>query len=193
MLFSCQTQDSNTSQLAAASEQKIVAHGKKAADLLMKSLKKELFAAMGSGGLSGAINICKVRAYQITDSLAAVDDLVMDMKRTSYKFRNSDNKPDELDAKILDTYKTQDSAGKSLDKYTIAPFVRDGKTYHRYYQPIKMQQLCLSCHGPTQKMSDEVNTFLASSYPDDKAVGYSAQDFRGLVRVTLNSEALLTK
>ncbi len=47
-----------------------------------------------------------------------------------------------------------------------------------YVEPITVQPLCLGCHGSTLApgIADELNEL----YPDDRATGFAAGDFRGL-------------
>ena len=177
-------------KMSAQELEKIVSHGKKSAGILMKTLKKELFAAMGKDGVAGAINICKNRALQITDSLAQVDPMIVDMKRTTNKYRNSENKPDDIDAQVLSNFESQIASGDKLPEFIIKKYQKDGKTYPRYYQPMKIQPLCISCHGDQTKMKKEIVSILAEAYPKDKAHGYEARDFRGLIRVTLAANIL---
>ena len=190
VIISCQKEEMQNDKLSAQEMEKIVNHGKKSAEILMKTLKKELFAAIGKDGVAGAIHICKNRALQITDSLAQADPLIVDIKRTTNKYRNSENKPDNIDAQVLGNMKNQISSGDKLPEFVIQKYEVDGKTYPRYYQPMKIQPLCISCHGDKAKMKKEVVSILAEAYPEDKAHGYEARDFRGLIRVTLAANIL---
>lgn len=187
---SCQKKEMSNGKMSAQEMETIVSHGKKSAGILMKSLKKELFAAMGKDGVAGAINICKNRALQITDSLAKADPMIVDMKRTTNKYRNPENKPDDIDAQVLSNFESQIASGDKLPEFIIKKYEIDGKIFPRYYQPMKIQPLCISCHGDKNKMKNEVVSILDSSYPEDKAHGYQHQDFRGLIRVTLAEKIL---
>jgi hypothetical protein len=190
VILSCQKKQMENEQISAQEMEKIVIHGKKSAEILMKTLKKELFAAMAKDGVAGAINICKDRALQITDSLAHADPMIIDIKRTTNKYRNSKNKPDEIDAQILSKFENQFASGDKLPEFVVKKYQVDGKTYPRYYQPMKIQPLCTSCHGDQAKMKKEVVSILTEAYPEDKAHGYQSHDFRGLIRVTLAANIL---
>jgi hypothetical protein len=52
-------------------------------------------------------------------------------------------------------------------------------------QPIRVQAMCLSCHGDPAGIPAEVKEILASRYPKDLATGYKAGDLRGAVSVRI--------
>jgi hypothetical protein len=43
----------------------------------------------------------------------------------------------------------------------------------------------LNCHGDPAQFSPELQQTLNERYPNDRAVGFEAGDFRGVVRVTI--------
>jgi hypothetical protein len=45
--------------------------------------------------------------------------------------------------------------------------------------------MCLNCHGTDDFLSKEIKNFLKEKYPEDKATGYKAGDFRGAVSVKI--------
>ena len=55
----------------------------------------------------------------------------------------------------------------------------------RVYRPIASSKSCLACHGDPSKFSPGVKEALDRMYPEDKALDYSAQEWRGVIRVTL--------
>jgi hypothetical protein len=63
---------------------------------------------------------------------------------------------------------------------------RPGKPVEwRVYRPIATSKSCLVCHGDPTKFRPEVKAALDHLYPQDKAVDYQAQEFRGVLRVSL--------
>jgi hypothetical protein len=46
-------------------------------------------------------------------------------------------------------------------------------------RPIEIRGRCLHCHAPRQALSEGTRTWLARSYPEDRAVGYALGDLRG--------------
>jgi len=60
------------------------------------------------------------------------------------------------------------------------------KLVYRYYFPLKVLKLCLTCHGtPGKDIKPEVYEAIKRKYPEDKAIGYREGDFRGVVRVEI--------
>lgn len=43
------------------------------------------------------------------------------------------------------------------------------------------QDVCLSCHGTPDRLSNAVKTRLRELYPEDKAVGYGPGEIRGAI------------
>ena len=65
----------------------------------------------------------------------------------------------------------------------LAPVVvdlDDGR--HGYAEPIRVQPLCLTCHGET--VHADVAERIEALYPDDEATGFSEGDFRGVFWVS---------
>ena len=59
----------------------------------------------------------------------------------------------------------------------------------RVYRPIASTPACLACHGDPDKFRPGVKEALDRLYPHDKAVDYSAQEWRGVIRVSLTPAA----
>lgn len=53
-----------------------------------------------------------------------------------------------------------------------------------------MQPFCVQCHGASDELAEGVADVLSEHYPEDEATGYSAGDFRGLIRVTVPDSAV---
>ncbi len=60
-----------------------------------------------------------------------------------------------------------------------------GQAYLRYLKPITVAAMCLNCHGPRESLAPEIRRILDERYPDDRAIGYRAGDFRGAVSVRI--------
>jgi hypothetical protein len=55
----------------------------------------------------------------------------------------------------------------------------------RVYRPIATTQSCLACHGDPANFKPGVKEVLDRLYPGDKAIDYSRQEYRGVLRVSL--------
>ena len=48
---------------------------------------------------------------------------------------------------------------------------------------LPVQQVCLACHGPADKLTPEVSAKLRALYPEDKGVGYNIGQIRGAMTI----------
>jgi hypothetical protein len=155
---------------------------KPAAGELLRTLVGELTAAMEEGGPVQGVDLCSVEAIPLTERVEAGLRPGMEVKRTSFRYRNPDNAPDPAEQEALRHFE------EVLEEEGSAPssFVqRVSPGELRYYQPLFVGEVCLSCHGPPESMSPDVQALIQERYPEDLATGYQAGDFRGLVRVSV--------
>jgi hypothetical protein len=98
------------------------------------------------------------------------------VRRASEKFRNSDNKPDATDLKIIKAYASEmkDPAYKPKPKWV------DSGEKVRIYVPLKVEKGCVVCHGTAAKINPDIKKTLLEKYPDDKAIDFKEGDFRGI-------------
>jgi len=111
----------------------------------------------------------------------------MAVKRTSFRYRNPSNAPDEAEEMALRYFEeTLAEGGQAPSSYVQ----KVSDTEYRYYQPLFVGDVCLQCHGDPAAMDPAVRETLQAEYPRDLATGYEAGDFRGLVRVTVPAERI---
>lgn len=146
-------------------------------------LKSALMGAMGQDGPAAAMNVCHDEAHIIAQRICEEDGL--EVGRTSRKFRNPSNAPDEWEEAGLETFAARITAGEKPQDLELWATVidADGGTTFRYLKAIPTGPLCLTCHGdePTQ----DIAKMLAKLYPEDQALGFSAGDMRGAFTVQL--------
>jgi hypothetical protein len=130
-------------------------------------LKSALTAGMAKGPVS-AISVCRDQAPRIATALST--DQVR-MGRSSHRLRNPENTAPEWVAPILDGYLAEPDSRKPA---TVA--IAEGR--EGYVEPILVQPVCLTCHGPA--LADDVGARIAELYPDDRAVDFQEGDFRGV-------------
>lgn len=142
---------------------------------LLAPFKAKLKGALVAGlqeGPATAIEVCSEDAPAIAASLS-VDGV--SMGRSSHKLRNPDNAAPDWLVPVIDAYVSGEGE--------MAPAVvklADGR--HGYAEPIRVQGLCLTCHGTT--LPEDVAERIGALYPDDAATGFSEGDFRGVFWVT---------
>lgn len=167
-------------------EEKARQLGANAAAELQRVLKAELSAAMQGGGPGQAIRVCAQKALLLTRDIPQRMELpALTIKRTSVRWRNEMNRPDAFEERILADLEARVKAEAPLEPLLIV----QNKAYH-YFEPIRTVGLCLTCHGPEEKMPENVKSALDTLYPGDRARGYAAGDFRGVIHVTIPLELL---
>jgi len=177
LLASCAPEDRSAAVDPGPSEREAAMKtGREAAGVLKKALMTQLQAALEAGGPANAVDVCKISALPITESSGANFEGVS-VRRTTLRTRNPENAPDDLDKKVLARF-----AGSRPDN-NPGPVLEWNQTRLRYYEPLYIKELCLQCHGDPAAFSPDLRELLAASYPEDKATGYRAGDFRGLICV----------
>jgi hypothetical protein len=147
------------------------AHGASLLAPFKAELKSALMAGMEEGPAT-AIEVCSQDAPGIAAKLS-VDGVLMG--RSSHKLRNPDNAAPEWLAPIIDVY-----ASREGELEPVVVKLDDGR--HGYAEPIRVQPLCLTCHGKV--VHADVADRIEALYPDDEATGFSEGDFRGVFWVS---------
>ena len=150
------------------------------------TLQAALLGAIENEGLVGAVEYCNANAYEIVKTLE--DSLNVKIKRVSQKPRNPLDEPDSVEGMILEAYAYDFSPTNAVNQ--ILEF--DEKTLI-FTQPIAIANgLCLNCHGtPGEQVNDEVLAVIQSRYPDDKALGYSLGELRGMWSVKIPKKTVI--
>jgi hypothetical protein len=161
----------------AASEHdaSIEAKSRSLAQALGSQLTAELSEALSAGGPAQAIAVCKDRAPQIAAELSRQSGARVG--RVSRRFRNPANAPEPWQIAALQRFEAEIAEGS-----TPADYLHISSEAARYMKPIRIQPLCLVCHGDT--LSAEVRTLLDAHYPHDQARGYQAGELRGAFTVS---------
>lgn len=156
------------------------------ADTAQKTLAKALQENIAKSGIAGAIKYCNLNAYPIMEELEKEFDAKI--RRVSYKYRNPDDKPDELEKELLDAYDYQ-----VLNKGELSPNIQRDGEYLLYTKPIVINNgLCLSCHGEVGKyLSEEDFNLIKELYPEDKAHNYQMNELRGMWSIRLSKKELI--
>lgn len=183
LTVSCQQNDLKVEQPPADEVEFIAPLGKKIAASLFTTLKGELKAAMENGGVENAITVCNLKALELTDSVALSTSFHVSIKRTSNKLRNPKNAPDEVEQLALDLYNEFVESREELPEFYIQKISRNRNVEYNFYKPMKMESLCLLCHGDQGTLAPSATKLLGNFYPEDKATGYKEGDFRGLIRI----------
>lgn len=168
--------------------EEIKAIGQKATKELMMELKSNLVKSINREGMVGAISFCADKAEEITKEF---NNKLINVKvsRVSEKYRNPENKPDEIDKKVLKYFEEKLREGK-LPPYYITAVKENGKVSYIFYKPLRVNQFCLNCHGSVNKMKPEIVKVIREKYPEDRAINYKPGDLRGAVKVVIPADEL---
>jgi len=148
--------------------------GAKIAQATQKTLGMNLKNAIAEGGAHHAISFCNEKAMPLTDSLSA--QFHAQIRRVSHRNRNPLNKPTAIELEWINEMLQQHANG---DTSLSAIRESDGRTF--YVAPIKMQGICLSCHGSVGgAISQSTDSLIKSHYPEDNATGFAMGDIRGM-------------
>lgn len=183
LIFSCGNNELKVTQPSAEEFTKIKTIGDTLSKKLVAALKSELFSAIQEKGAVNAIQVCNLKALPITSEIAKSTEYTIDLKRTTTKYRNEQNKPDKIEQLALEKYMELDKNQKPLPEYYIQKIIEGDKLYFNYYKPLKTAGLCLLCHGDPATMDESLKDVLKRLYPNDLAVGYKEGDFRALLRI----------
>ena len=153
-----------------------------AAAELLRTLVGRLSGALEQGGPVGAIEFCSTEAIPLTGMVQSGLEEGLGLKRTSFRYRNPQNAPDQAEEAALLYFEKAIQAGGSVPSSYVQR-VSEGE--FRYYQPLFLGEMCLQCHGEPESWDPTVRDLLQEKYPGDLANGYAAGDFRGVVRVSV--------
>ena len=187
-LFSCSRDNGEITNPPAKDVINIITTGEGVFKDLITSLSSELSTAINDGGMKAAINTCNISAMPITTSIYEDNHSILNIKRTSFKVRNKNNKPDGYEKKALQYFEELEEFGKKFPSYYVQKIQEKNEVFFRYYKPLLINELCLNCHGVTDRMSADILQKLGELYPDDNANGYELNNFRGVVSITISDE-----
>ena len=165
----------------------VVGIAEPAASELLRTLLTRLTGALEEGGTLHAVEFCSMDAIPMTRLVEAGLEEDLALKRTSFRYRNPGNAPDEAEEMALRYFEDAILARGQAPAHYVQRVSEDEL---RYYKPLFVAELCLQCHGDPERMVPEVRARLTENYPTDLATGYAAGDFRGLVRVSVPVEAI---
>lgn len=167
---------------AVAQDAPWLTDARKVAGSVPPKLLQVLNEEIAKGGPESAITVCSEKAPQMAK--AASEQSGWAIRRVSLRNRNPKATPDAWERATLEEFDRRATAGESpaaLERFEIVAS-GDSKEY-RYMKALPVQQVCLACHGPVEKLTPEVTAKLRTLYPDDKGVGYAIGQIRGAMTI----------
>lgn len=153
--------------------------GNKIRDSAFQVLRTALTSSIQEAGIAATIPFCQMNASPLLDQIRKTYQARID--RVTDKPRNREHKVNENEAGLMRDFKRQIIAGTNLE-----PVLQSGAdNIITYYSPIRIQPLCLSCHGLIgSDVAAETARALKNLYPEDQAIGYELDDLRGMWRIS---------
>ena len=186
-LNACGQEQDELPEISAEEAAQVGEIGGDASGELLRTLVGRLTAAIEEGGPAHAVDFCSTEAIPLTRMVEARLEGGVKLKRTSFRYRNPDNAPDEAETEALRYFENHVVSGEPVPSRYVQ---RVSNTELRYYQPLFVGEVCLQCHGDRDSISPAVLEKVDANYPTDLATGYKAGDFRGVVRVTIPTALL---
>jgi hypothetical protein len=163
----------------------IAQFGYKTIDRVGGMLVSEVTRELATKEPSLAVSIMHLKRLELPKPVPG-QPTVTAIKRTSLLIRNPANRPDGADEAALNKIHKQLMADQTVDKMLVQKIEMPGKPVEwRVYRPIASSQSCLACHGDPKTFRPGVKEALDQQYPEDKAVDYAAQEWRGIIRVSI--------
>ncbi|MBA3848476.1 MAG: hypothetical protein C0502_00590 [Opitutus sp.] len=170
--------------LAEPAVAELAKSGERLIDRIGGSLMVEVERMLGTQGLETAVQTLHLRHLNPPRPVEG-KPRVTEIKRTSFRVRNPRNAPDAADLAALEMIRGFLNSGEQPPKLLVQKVERaDAPVEWRVYRPISVGPNCLLCHGPVESLQPQVRYLLERYYPEDKATGYNAYDWRGLIRVS---------
>ena len=159
----------DTAKVNGHTAQKLGA-AKKAAKTLGATLFRTLTEAVGERqDYARGVEVCQQAAPNIAATVAT--DFDLEVGRTSFRVRNPNNRPQAWAQPIVE------------QRYNKPLFMAGPHGDYVFMAPIKLAEVCVSCHGAPEQIPVEVRNKLAERYPEDEAVGFVAGGLRGWIWV----------
>lgn len=161
-----------------AQENTLARTGMEIAQATQQQLGKNLIKAIEEGGPIHALDFCNVEAMPLTAEME--EKYNVEIKRVSDKNRNPDNAANKEEKYYITHFKQNIKEGTEPAPVVIP---KEGKS--KFYYPIVTNKMCLQCHGKPEEMKPEVLQKIKELYPQDKALGYSENEVRGIWSIEL--------
>jgi hypothetical protein len=169
-------------QSAQAEDAPLVTDARAVAGAVPPKLLEVLNAEIAKSGPASAVGVCNEKAPQMAK--AASEKSGWSIRRVSVRNRNPKAVPDAWELAALEDFDRRTAAGEkpaTLEKFDVVE--TSGAKEYRYMKALPVQQVCLACHGASEKIMPEVAERLKTLYPADKAVGYSLGQIRGAITI----------
>jgi len=180
-LFSCNKKDSNEiPKLEIYENDNYLNLGNKISSETFLNLSTVLLDKIQKDGIDSAISFCNLNALPITQKLE--QQYNVEIKRVGTRIRNKANSPDNIEKEVIKIFDRKFKNGEELK-----PVIMKINNKYHYFNYIITKPFCLNCHGnPNNEIQPVTYNLIKSKYPDDEAINYKNEDFRGIWHIIFN-------
>lgn len=184
----------NSMEVKKLSDAEILSSALEWGDSISAKAQAELISnlqnAIEDKGIPEAVEFCSTEAMKIKEQLGSQYGVTI--KRVSNEFRNPNDKPDEMEGRILETYEYD---VENQIKPTPNIQALDGGDVLLYSKAIVIPGgLCLNCHGEPQKdINSDTLSKIDSIYPSDLAKNHKVGDLRGMWAIYIPKSEIVKK
>ncbi len=150
---------------------------------LKSTLEGRLTEAMSEGGPLSSMEVCASVAQELTQSLA--DEHGIQLRRTALRVRNPANAPDRFERGWMEKAALGSTFDNPIQPLSVRVTREDYVSQLEHFAPIYLAANCLVCHGSPEQIPADVQAFLNERYPADRARGFAAGEFRGIVSIRI--------
>ncbi len=163
----------------------IIQYGTRTIDRIGSMMIAQVTHELANNDTAVAVSIMHLKNLELPTPKPGKPSITA-IKRTSLLLRDPHNAPDAADKAALDKIHTQLMNDESPSKVLVQKIEQPGQPVEwRVYRPIAALPACLACHGDPKTFRPGVKDALDRLYPEDKATDYSAQEYRGVLRVSI--------
>ena len=155
----------------------------KVSDEFIAKLSSALKNALKADGPVKAIEVCKTVAPSLTNTLSVREG--WNISRVSLRARNSMiGSPDVWEQTQLIKFDEMSAQNATGLMSAVSEIIEEPQgRYVRYIRPLKVQPVCLTCHGTNDDIPEQVAAKLVELYPHDRATGYTIGQNRGALSI----------
>ncbi len=151
-----------------------------------KHLGQHLLKELQQKNTLEALQYCNENAALLRNEVAQQEGA--SVQRVSDKNRNPKNAASKEERLLINQFRRDLAWGHEPE-----PVLINDRDSVRFYYPLVTNNLCLKCHGGKRDIEPAVREKLLKLYPDDKAIGYSENQVRGLWKIGIPKPGTTTK
>lgn len=166
-----------------AEMRRIAEETRKVANDLVGQIRGALTKELEYSGPMRAVVVCKYTVPELSSVVSRKTG--WRVTRVSLKPRNPAlGAADAWEQRVLMEFDKRVERGEKPEGLEYGEVVTEPSgRFYRYMKALPMAPVCMSCHGPEDRMTGSLKALLESEYPNDRATGFTVGQIRGAVTV----------